>query len=269
MATKKPTTYFLISLMIAGLALSSLCLANAEAAIPKPSVPEFSLKIVDHSYDVPSSTTTKTDPYTGEKTVTIHHGYHIENKSVEIQTKNQPFKPYQEGATSIGLCYNISYKGHYEDTWKYYWCYDYDWFFWQSSSDYTTITPAPLLPAKGEVDFRVQAQIGYFINGTPVWPIERVYTFNGQVSGWSDTQTISSPTNVPLNATPTPEASTPNRTTSALPSQNPTVTSIQPTSGNPVLFGLDWAEIVMVALLAVIAVLLGLAVVYLRRKSIK
>ena len=62
------------------------------ASIPKPSVPEFTVKAVSHPYDVP--TTYSTDPYTGE-TIT-HEGYHVENKSIEVWIKNQPFTPYAD-----------------------------------------------------------------------------------------------------------------------------------------------------------------------------
>jgi hypothetical protein len=42
--------------------------APASASIPKPSVPEFTLKFVDYSYDVPP--TYGIDPYTGKVVMT-------------------------------------------------------------------------------------------------------------------------------------------------------------------------------------------------------
>lgn len=57
------------------------------ASIPTPSVPEFTLKYVDNSYDVPSSTTTTTDPYTGEQTITTEPGYHVANETIEVTIK--------------------------------------------------------------------------------------------------------------------------------------------------------------------------------------
>ncbi len=174
--------------------------------IPKPSVPEFTLTFVSHPYDVPTTTTTTVDPYTGEKTVTTHPGYHVDNKSLEIQITNQPFTPYYDGETRIELYYNISYKGHYEDKWEYYWADKYGGFFSQSSSDYTIIT-FPRLPEKGEVDFRVQAQIGYF-GSYVTYPQGVAYSFGGQVSGWSNTQKLTLP-EAPNTGTPTPSPTVP------------------------------------------------------------
>jgi hypothetical protein len=196
----------LLTLMVAMSCLTLLIGQPANAqSIPKPSVPEFTLNYVDNSYDTPTTTTTTIDPYTGEKTVATHPGYHVENKSLEVQIKNQAFTPYTLDNHLIGLYFNISYKGHYEDMWKFNSMYDWDWFFSQSSSDYTTIAFEPLLPAKGEVDFRVQAQIGYFSNGTAVWPIERVYVFTGESSGWSNTQTLTIPS-ISSSVTPAPSS---------------------------------------------------------------
>ncbi len=65
----------------------------------------------------------------------------------------------------------------------------------QSSSDYTVESFSA--PTEGEMDFRVQAQIGYYneykeyvmVPGAPF----SVYTFFGEVSGWSNIQTITIP----------------------------------------------------------------------------
>ena len=68
------------------LAVSSLLIIQCADAqsIPKPSVPDFTLRIVAHPYDVAQTTTV--DPYTG-KTITTEYGYHIENKSIEVTIK--------------------------------------------------------------------------------------------------------------------------------------------------------------------------------------
>jgi hypothetical protein len=295
MAPKKATTVLLISLMIAVLVLSSLCLVNAESAIPKPSVPEFTVKLVDHSYDVPSSTTITTDPYTGEQTITTQPGYHVQNGTIDISVHTQKFTSYFDSNDNyIELLVRIAYKGHYAKSWSYYPGNDavygnnsqylgasesgfntYQFGFGKytfGGEDRTIYTPPTLAgSADGKVDFKVEAFIGYYkayqfisIFGPTTY---NVYT--GESSGWSNIQTLNLSTDTPLNPTPTPQYATPTPRASVSPSQNLTSTPIQPISGNPALFGLDWAEIVMVALLAVIAVLLGLAVVYLRRKSMK
>ena len=67
----------LLLILIITLSTGSLIIKPASAqSIPKPSVPEFSLKYVDNSYNVAPTTTI--DPYTG-KTTTIQ-GYHVDNK---------------------------------------------------------------------------------------------------------------------------------------------------------------------------------------------
>jgi hypothetical protein len=48
---------------------------NINAPIPTPSIPEFTIKYVDHSYDVPTTTTSHTTPYTGETTTVTRQGY--------------------------------------------------------------------------------------------------------------------------------------------------------------------------------------------------
>ena len=75
-------------ILVAILTLSSLTMIRpATSQITKPSVPEFTLQIVTKPYDIP--TTYSTNPYTG-KTITSP-GYHVENMSIIIQIKNQPF----------------------------------------------------------------------------------------------------------------------------------------------------------------------------------
>ena len=71
------------------LTASSLIIVKPTWAQTKPSVPEFTVKLEDHSYDV--LTTYSIDPYTGENVT--HAGYHVENKTIEVTIKNQPFVP--------------------------------------------------------------------------------------------------------------------------------------------------------------------------------
>jgi hypothetical protein len=167
----------------------------------KPSVPEFTLNYVDTSYDVPSSTTTTIDPYTGEKTVTTEPGYHVKEGTIEVIIKNQEFTPYSIDERAISLFYYVSYKGHYTENWDYYPPSSHGRHSTvvtsipQSNSDYTVVQFDA--PPEGEMDFRVQAQVGYYTSSTlaicvPGAPFT-TYTFNGEVSGWSSTQTITIP----------------------------------------------------------------------------
>lgn len=79
-ASKVSTSILTIILVASSLLLAPL--ANAQTT-PKPSVPEFTLKYVDNSYDVPSTTTSTTDPYTGKTITTTTPGYRIEKKPLK------------------------------------------------------------------------------------------------------------------------------------------------------------------------------------------
>ena len=101
MNKKSLSSAFLTAFLICALALASaMHFGTVHASsftvdsISKPSVPEFSVRIVAYPYDVPPETTTTIDEYTGKETTTTQPGYHVENKSIEITIKNQPFTPY-------------------------------------------------------------------------------------------------------------------------------------------------------------------------------
>jgi hypothetical protein len=102
----------IVLMLFAMLALSGLVMVGCASAqfVQTPSVPEFTVELVDSSYDEP--TTYFTDPYTGE-TVT-HEGYHVYRQNIELKIKNQPFTPYTEtGGQNIDFYYNIRIKGHF------------------------------------------------------------------------------------------------------------------------------------------------------------
>jgi hypothetical protein len=103
------TTIIALILILATSNIMWIESASAQA-ISKPSIPEFSLKYVDHSYDVP--TTYGIDPYTG-KTIITQEGYRVQNNSVEVIIKNQAFTSYRnENGSVIWLYYRIVSKGH-------------------------------------------------------------------------------------------------------------------------------------------------------------
>jgi hypothetical protein len=113
---RKRATMLLISI----LALSSLVMVSSAFAqsTPKPAVPEFTMKYVDNSYDVPP--TYEIDQYTGED-VLVKEGYHVDNKSIEFTFKNQQFAPYSDSSgKKAELYYNFRFKGNYGDEWTYY-----------------------------------------------------------------------------------------------------------------------------------------------------
>lgn len=172
------------------------------ATVPTPAVPEFTVKLVDNSYDVPAKTTTKIDQYTGKEIVNTTPGYHVENKSIEITIKNQPLSPYTDADASSyegKLYYNVRVKGHFGEEWTApipFQRYDpvsripvY------SSSGYTVVTCSANYPADAKLDFQVEAFVGhYYYDSIPGHPLGIFSAFKvDATSGWSNTQTITIP----------------------------------------------------------------------------
>jgi hypothetical protein len=198
------------------LSIASLLIVKPASAqsIPTPSVPEFTLKFVDASYNVP--TTSSIDPYTGQN-VTVE-GYHVENRTIELIIKNQPLTSYRQNGEGVSFYYNVREKGHYEENWTTIYTVD-NYFTAPSNTIYTTLTysldpnaPPWLdnnLPSGGQLDFQVEALIGYIGRtiGFASW------YFTGQESGWSNTQTVT----VPASSV------SPNPTSIITPTSTPTV----------------------------------------------
>jgi hypothetical protein len=192
----KNATLFLIGVLV----LSSLAMVGSVSAqsVTKPSVPEFTVRQVNNWYDVP--TTYSTDPYTGDK-ITLP-GYRVDNKSIEITVKNQPFTSDGSG---VKLYYAVRYKGHYEEDWWNF--FSLDRYPVQSVSEYTVIS-LPLdrfdFPVRAEVDFQVQALMGTVtLVEARLWGVPNYYEFEGQTSEWSSTQTLT----ITENQTPSPTVS--------------------------------------------------------------
>jgi hypothetical protein len=259
---------FMVTVIISVLltSLTAITVANAQS-IPKPSIPEFTLRLVDNSYYL-----SPTPAYpSGE----------VQNIKIEIIIRNQQFTPFYSTETRnqmINLYYYISYKEHYEATWTYY---PSDIFsrnsheatnVQQSNSDYTVVSfKAPT--EGGQMDFRVQAQAGYYdekvefiaVPGAPF----SVYSFVGEVSGWTATQTISITPDT-TSATPTllPTATT---TLTPVPTEFPTPTSspiITPSPPQPISQGgvPVWLYAVTAAMALATGVLVGV-VAMMRRRS--
>jgi hypothetical protein len=179
---------------------------NETASITKPSILEFTVALLDTSYDVP--TTYSTDPYTGD-TVT-HEGYHVARRTIEVKIKNQPFTPFTDSdGREIKFYYNIRYKGHYEE-WgsEFEVIYNIGQMPTQSNSEYTVISYnsegtysfhlAPVsrmltVSPNGEVDFQVKALVGYTYEAVTTGFPPHAWFFEGEESGWSNTQTLKIP----------------------------------------------------------------------------
>jgi len=196
------------------LSLSSFLTVKVSfAQIPTPSFPEFTVKIVAYPYDVPPKTTTTIDQYTGKETTITQPGYHVENKSIEIAIKNQPFTPYTFTAltsnnhetgesysyvrnVTVNFYYNIQVKGHfgYESDWKSVGSGEFSYSEGpksnaQLNSKYTVTSIKADYPNDAILDFRVQALIGYYVPyGRSV--VILGYDFYGQESNWSNIQTL-------------------------------------------------------------------------------
>jgi hypothetical protein len=217
---------------------------SASTSIPKPSVPEFTVKLINNSYYVPP--TTSIDPYTGQ-TVT-QGGYYVEvEPDIEIAIKNQPFTPYVDTATNkgISLFYQVRTKGHFSQDWSIveYWIKEAPAYNPRNpypeqdyTSEHTILKYGSLagqnIPSKGQLDIQVQALIGYVtIHGDPNHSIDLYYQFasfefTGETSGWSNTQTITisegqTPTSSPAT-TPTPTP--PNMGPTSPPNHEPLLT---------------------------------------------
>jgi len=160
-------------LVIAISIISLIAIKPTGAEITKPSVPEFSAKVVD---------------YSGAK-------------AIELTIKNQPFESYVDNGQRISLYYNVHFKLHDSDSWTaMYYCGDV--FPTHKDSDITLTYPLQLttydsnyyllkemggqyyllaqIPLNGQMDFRVQAMEGVLTSES----------FTGQTSDWTNIQTL-------------------------------------------------------------------------------
>jgi hypothetical protein len=262
-----------------------MCLAiarpeNTFAETAKPSIPEFTLSIEDHSYEI--QPTYSTDPYTGNS-VKMSDGYHVEKRFVEVKIKNQaPFTPYtieNKGVTK--LYYNIRAKGHFEE--------------WTgnepnsqsnlapSNSEYTTVefgfgkdNPGGFniwlgeIAPGGQVDFQIEVIEGYYTTLTTqdaCWRLSEynVFTETGR-SGWSDSQTITVDPIVPtISPVASPSASIIPSTSFSV-SQSPASSQSPMASASPSTpFAVSKITLIVVVAVVFVAILAAVLLAYLRK----
>lgn len=222
-----------VLMAVSSLSLLTIKLVSAQSvqSIPVPSVPQFTLAYVDHSYDVAPTTTTSstTNPYNGNTTTTTTTtpGYHVRNFTIDVTIENQPFTSMNINGTSTGLYFNVRIKGHFGEDWMQQYSYTNQYFSiggnvlpYQSKSKYTILSfPANDYQAGDQVDFQVQAVIGYmytYLDYSHPTLVRQGGYFVYNSSDWSDTQTITipasssspSPTST-LSPTPAPTAVVP------------------------------------------------------------
>jgi len=216
-----------VCLVVSSFSVLAVSSVSAQAGY-KPSVPQISsIKLVDSSYDVPPSTTTTVDQYTGKETTTTTPGYHINQKSIEVTIKNQPFTPYIDESTKdpaygpngkeFNLYYRVQAKGHFGENWR-----DFgELYVIQSNSGYTVVSSAIIgedkivnYDAGSQLDFRVQASVGYKYNelsgrlfvpySGPVWVVAPA-----EYSDWSRVQTFTIPVSLPSQTVTLPPSTIP------------------------------------------------------------
>lgn len=296
---RKLATILLITAFLASSLMATQALTVED--ISKPFAPEFTVKTVAHPYDVPPKTTTTIDQYTGKETTTITPGYHVENKSIEVQIKNQPFIPYAVTNTTIidpewepsriyidqsnrtvNLFYDVQVKGHYSqyEDWKTVYQGQYDGTGRQPiqyGSEYTIITvQIGGYPSDATLDFRVKTIVGFYVPFGAI--ITKGYTFYGQESGWSDIQTISLPdggVTITPYINPTPVATnsptitdTPTQNPPATPTLTPTTTNIQPVAQTGVHLGLSLEQIALILMTVIIVALIATLFLYKRKLNV-
>ncbi|XHH07954.1 MAG: hypothetical protein ACFCUE_10295 [Candidatus Bathyarchaeia archaeon] len=194
---KKFSLIFIGVLFASGLLLA----INASAdSVSTPSVPSFTLKMVDKSYNVPPETTSITDPYNGNVTTSTVPGYYVTKYEIELKIQNIYCPPNVNGHSSE-LYYNVRHKGAYGTQWT------------ESSEpikadngQYTVIYFDAPYRVDDKVDFQVEALIGYhYETWMPNHPLAGTYSaFESQSSGWSPSRTFTMPDTSVLFATPAP-----------------------------------------------------------------
>jgi hypothetical protein len=260
-ASKTGKVFFLLFVVFAASSTIVFQFSSAQS-IPKPSVPQFTLSYADHSYYLPP--TYGIDQYTGKSVVTSG-GYYVENKTIDVSIKNQHFTSFTESSgNQINLYYNIRVKGHFggESDWKELYSpysqrnregtyYTGEISPTQSVSQYTIISLSASYPSESQIDIQVQTLEGYFTQYYPYTGFSGYgWRFTGEMSNWSNTQTITIPVS---SASPNPSSST-----------NPTLAPSSPSTpgieSNSITLPLSiFIIIVAVLVAAVVSVLLLLA----------
>jgi hypothetical protein len=249
------------------LAILPVSLAQTKPA--KPAIPTFTVQAIDNSHFIPPSATNTIDPYSGkEKTITKSAKF-VDNTTILVKIKNQPFTEYPDDYTKVTLWYKCWYKGHYSnDGWQEVSGGSWENRFGQSrDSEYTTISfEIKRQYNSGEtVKFDVQVKAMLYVSTVvsthDMWGrMNPTYEHEWVEGKWSSTQTV---TFYPLTSSPdssTPSNISPSNPDSSIPNQPDTETTI---------FGLAlWIGTALVVLFSAIVVLLTIIVVYLRKKSV-
>jgi hypothetical protein len=266
----KPKKTFSVLTIFILLASAALSVNSTCALVTNPSVPEFTVSYVDHSFDIPP--TYGKDAYTGQTKI-ISGGRHVDNRTIDIAIQNQQFTPYLDSNNhTIGLYYSVRSKGYFED--------------WTDGSVHivngvqasTTSASTAIsidfsnwgVQQGGQIDFQVAAVAGYPASDAAYCGSVHFNTISQ--SDWSSTQTIT--IGNPITSTPIPQPYTwptptiaPYPTATASPQQIPTTTPNLPNILTGVLVGVDLQQSILIVMAVVIVVLAITLVVVLWRKN--
>jgi hypothetical protein len=266
----------LVSLLSTGLVAAEPVIPDPD--VPTPSAPQYTIALVDASYNVP--TTTSTDPFTGE--VTVHEGYAVNQWNVTFKIKNEPFKDYIDNGHyqfHVLYYYHIQYKGPHEDTWHIIANVGNSPLVRSDGAETTyviyserTLNGLSFLgysvPPDGRIDFRMQAIIGHWYSPAPFEE-----DFRGQSSGWVakslyvKTGAVEDMPQWTSTPTPTPIEPTPSATQTTLPTVYPTEpsaldqTDSSPSTQRDWTLSTDWRDAAIIGLASalVVAVLFAAA----------
>lgn len=179
-------------MLVFALAASSLTTLESATAqtMPQPSVPEFTLKGVDAT-------------------------------TVEVTIKNQPLTPYENGSYP-NLYYMFRIQDHNlgHPNWmiepNYFVGFiSYGEYYKASDSEFTVVSLSYNFPSD-QIDIQTMALVGNQVPYTDPAVQEILYKFDGENSGWSNTQTITIPASSTTSPTPTlPPDSTPTPNTNS------------------------------------------------------
>jgi len=276
MTAAKEGFLFLLTFFLAATVFLPPQMASAET---KTSAPQFTVRYIDNSYDVPLITKIVTNPYTGEPQTVTEGGNHVDNRTIQITIANP-----STISDRTWFHYNLRVKGHYSSEWTTFFGANDSYAPQMSDSEYTTLTffgsgadgffgpegakiPAPM---GGLVDFQVAVLERSLVTYGDAhvqfgWGYKYVYT---QISDWSSIQTLTIGSNQPSETTsaPTSEPQTVDNTTDAcsttpVKESFPTPSSqlIQLDTQTSVWAGLNWQAIVIAVLAALVVVLIVVA----------
>jgi hypothetical protein len=211
MLSKHPALLLIIIMILSSIIVVGT--STASGPLPKPSIPEFTLKYVDRSYEAPSATISTFNQYNNQTTTTTVPGYQVQNLTIDLTIKNQHIPPTIDGNKSY-LLFWVRLRGHYSngDDWIYPFRDAIDAYPRQSNSDYTVISlptsynyganteSLQSLQLGDKIDFQVRAILAYGFNYSlnAFLPIYSYDYKSVATSDWSNTQTLTISENASL-----------------------------------------------------------------------